>query len=164
MKNEINIKLFQSGLRWLWITLLVIAIDHYTKVLIQQSMQPYESWYVMPSLNLTLQYNKGAAFSFLDSAAGWQLWIFGILAVGISLILMRWMQKISAKQRWLAIALALIIGGALGNLWDRISYGHVIDFIDIYAGHWHWPVFNIADSAICVGAFMLIIDSFSKKT
>lgn len=156
-------KLLQTGLRWLWISVVIIGIDRFTKIQAQQSLIPYDSKPVMPFFNLTLSYNKGAAFSFLSYAAGWQVWLFGVLAIVISAILIGWLMRISHKDKWIAIALTLIIGGALGNLWDRISYGHVIDFIDLYVSQYHWPVFNIADSAICGGAVMLIIDSLCTK-
>ncbi len=158
-------KFLQSGLRWLWISVVVIALDHYTKLLAQQYLVAYDPRPVMPFFNLTLAFNKGAAFSFLSYAGGWQTWLFGILAITVSGILMIWLKKISYKQWWVAVALSMIIGGALGNLWDRINYGHVIDFIDLYVSQWHWPIFNIADAGICIGAFMLIADAlFSRKS
>lgn len=156
-------KILQSGLRWLWLTVVMIALDHYTKVQAETHLIAYDPNPIMPFFNLTLAYNKGAAFSFLSAASGWQTWLFGILAITISGILMIWLKKISYKQWWVSIALTLIIGGALGNLWDRMNYGHVIDFIDLYVSQWHWPIFNIADAGICVGAFMLIADALCCK-
>ena len=157
-------RIFSSGLPWLWVTALIVELDHVTKMLIQEHIALYETVSLFPHLNLTLTYNKGAAFSFLSSIANGQTLIFGGLAVLISLILVVWLSKISFKQSWLAIALALIIGGALGNLWDRVSIGHVVDFIDLYVNEWHWPVFNLADSAICIGAIMLFCDAFFNRT
>jgi signal peptidase II len=156
-------RLLQTGLRWLWVALVVILIDRLTKVMAQTYLIAYEPKAVMPCFNLTLAYNKGAAFSFLSYAAGWQVWFFGLLALAISTVLLVWLKRLSHHQRWVAIALAMIIGGALGNLWDRISYGHVIDFLEFYVSTWHWPIFNVADSAICVGAGMLVIDAFCSK-
>jgi len=156
-------RLTQTGIRWLWVTLVVIGLDRLTKNLAQQHLTAYEPMQIMPFFNFTLAYNKGAAFSFLNSAPGWQAWLFGVLAVGISAALVVWLTRLSYKQRWVSIALACIIGGALGNLWDRLLYGHVIDFIDLYVKTLHWPVFNLADSFICIGAFMLICDAILKK-
>lgn len=155
--------IFHSGWRWLWISAIVLIIDRVTKVLIQQHFMLYDVYSVLPFFNLTLAYNKGAAFSFLSSAAGWQAWLFGVLAVSISIALLVWLKRISYRQWWVAVALTFIIGGALGNLWDRLSYGHVIDFIDLHIANWHWPVFNVADSAICIGAVMLVMSSYSAS-
>jgi signal peptidase II len=152
-------KISHSGLSWLWLTLVVIAIDRTSKIWIVNHFNLYDTQSVLPFFNLTLVHNKGAAFSFLNEASGWQTWFFGGLALTISFVLLIWMKRISYTQRSLAIALALIIGGALGNLWDRISYGYVIDFLDFYINHWHWPVFNVADSAVCIGATLLAVDA-----
>jgi len=151
-------------LRWLWLSFLIIALDQVTKVLAEAYLQygPYNSVEVMPFLNWTLLYNKGAAFSFLSDAGGWQRWFFAVIAAAVSVFLIGWLHKLK-QDRWLAIAVALVLGGAIGNLFDRVAYGHVIDFIDVYYQQWHWPAFNIADSAICVGAVMLVIDAFVKK-
>ncbi len=113
--------------------------------------------------NVTLAYNKGAAFSFLDTASGWQTWFFGTVAVAVSVAILICLKKLTYQERWQGIALALIMGGALGNLWDRISLGYVIDFLDF---HWlglHWPAFNVADSAICIGAIMLFFDALAIR-
>lgn len=149
----------RSGLRWIWVAVLVVILDRITKTLALKNLMAYTPVKVMPFFNLTLAYNKGAAFSFLNSASGWQTWMFGGIAIGMSVILLIWLSKISVKQKWVSVALCFIIGGALGNLWDRLMYGHVIDFIQWYVGEWYWPVFNIADSAICVGATMLLLDA-----
>lgn len=156
-------KVTSTGLRWLWISVLVIILDRFTKILVQKSLVPFVAKPVMPSLNLTLSYNTGSAFSFLDSASGWQIWMFGCIAIVVSIAILVWLYRLPASQKWLGIALAFVVGGALGNLWDRFSYGHVVDFIDVYVSHLHWPVFNVADSAICVGAFMLFWDAAFKK-
>ena len=117
---------------------------------------------VLPFFNLTLAHNPGAAFSFLAGAGGWQRWFFVILAVVICTVLVIWMKRLAQSAKLEAISLALIIGGAIGNVIDRLIYGYVIDFLDVYAGSYHWPAFNIADSAIFIGAVLLIIDSFRK--
>jgi signal peptidase II len=153
-----------TGLRWLWISVIVIAFDRITKMVAQKYLVFHEALAVMPSLNFTLSYNRGSAFSFLDTAQGWQVWMFAGVAIIVSVGILVWLYRIAATQKWLGVALAFIVGGALGNLWDRFSYGHVIDFIDVYAGRFHWPVFNIADSAICVGAVMLFCDAIFRKS
>ncbi len=147
-------------LKWLWVSALVIVLDQLTKLWAGTSLNYAEPVAVLPSFNVTLLHNTGAAFSFLSQAGGWQRWFFAVIAVVISAVLLVWLKRLKPEQRWLAIALALVLGGALGNVWDRITLGYVIDFIDVYYQSWHWPAFNIADSAIFVGAVMLIIDSF----
>jgi len=154
-----NRKLIDSGLFWLWITVLVVALDQVTKVIAENSMALYESVPVMPYFNFTLAYNTGAAFSFLADASGWQRWLFAVIAVVVSVFITGWLLRLRREQKWLGVSLALVLGGAIGNVWDRITLGHVIDFIDVYYQDWHWPAFNIADSAICVGAAMLVIES-----
>lgn len=153
-------KLIHSGLFWIWISVIVVILDQASKIWADNSLilgQPVE---ILPFFNLTLLYNTGVAFSFMADAGGWQRWFFSALAAIISIIIVIWMARTSRSQIWVNIALALILGGAIGNnLIDRILYGYVIDFIDIYYHHWHWPVFNIADSAISIGAVMLLIDA-----
>ena len=112
---------------------------------------------VIPGFNLTLLHNTGAAFSLLDDQSGWQRWFFSCITISVSVGIVFWIASISASERWALSALSLILGGALGNLTDRISLGYVVDFIQIYYGQWFWPAFNVADAAICVGAVMLLI-------
>jgi signal peptidase II len=152
-------KISLSGLRWLLLSLLVIALDRWSKVAILNHFDLFEVKHITAFFNLTLAYNKGAAFSFLSAASGWQVWIFGGVAAVISLVLIVWLGRISYRQYWLGAALSLVIGGALGNLWDRFSYGSVVDFLQFHLGHLYYPVFNLADSCICVGAFMLVVDA-----
>lgn len=147
-------------LRWLWLALVVIVADQITKYIADSQLQLYWPLEVMPGFNLTLSYNTGAAFSFLADAGGWQRWFFISLALGVSAFIIMWVRRLGREERWMAIALTLILGGAVGNVIDRIFIGHVIDFIDLYYGSWHWPAFNIADSAITIGAVMMVIDSF----
>jgi len=109
--------------------------------------------------DLTLLYNKGAAFSFLANESGWQRWFFTVIAISVSSVLCVWLMKLKESEKWLAIALSLVIGGAIGNLYDRLAYGHVVDFIHLHWGGSYFPAFNIADSAISIGAAMLLIDS-----
>ncbi len=146
-------------LRWIWISALVIALDLATKWVASTYLVLHEPVAVMPMFNLTLMHNTGAAFSFLSTASGWQRWFFSIIAVVVSAAIVIWMRRLSEEERWNAIALALILGGALGNLWDRVTLGYVVDFIQIYYQRWAWPAFNIADSAIFIGAVMLVIDA-----
>jgi signal peptidase II len=151
-------------LKWLNLSALVIIFDQLTKWLMSNWLDLYETVAVVPYFNLTLAHNYGAAFSFLASAGGWQRWFFTLLAVVVSLVLIIWMKRLKANARLEAISLALILGGAIGNVIDRLMHGYVIDFLDVYVGTYHWPAFNIADSAICVGAVLLIFDSFRSKT
>ncbi len=163
MLKHFNRKFFSTGLSWLWITVIVLILDRITKVLAQKYLTAYVPLPVLPFFNLTLAYNKGAAFSFLRSASGWQVWLFGGIAALVSLGILIWLYRLSVKQYWLCIALTLVVGGALGNLWDRVSWGHVTDFIELYYANWYWPAFNIADSAICIGAFMLLCEAICKQ-
>jgi len=146
-------------LKWLWLSVLVIVLDQLTKLWASTGLDYAEPVPVLPLINLTLLHNTGAAFSFLDQAGGWQRWLFTLIAVAVSAVLLLWLRQLKPGQRWMAVALALVLGGALGNLIDRLYLGHVIDFVDVYYGQWHFPAFNLADSAISVGVVMLIIDS-----
>ena len=146
-------------LKWLWLSVLVIVLDQICKFLASHYLQLHVPVNLLPGLSLTLMHNTGAAFSFLSNAGGWQRWFFVLLTAIVSIVIVIWLIKLSREQRWVACALALILGGALGNLYDRILLGHVIDFIDVYYRDYHWPAFNIADSAITCGAVMLIIDA-----
>ncbi len=137
-------------LRWLILSLVIIALDQASKQLAEATLLVYETIPVMPFFNFTLAYNEGAAFSFLSDQGGWQRWLFSGLAAVVTLVLIGWLSRLR-DERILAIALSLVIGGAVGNLIDRLLFGHVIDFLDIYYGTWHWPAFNIADSAITIG-------------
>jgi len=147
-------------LKWFWLSALVIILDQLTKYQASQYLALHEPRAIITGFNLTLMHNTGAAFSFLSQAGGWQRWLFiGIGSViGTGIII--WMIGLPSEKRWLAAALALILGGAFGNLFDRIVLGYVIDFIEVYYRGWYWPAFNIADSAITIGAIMLIIDAF----
>ncbi|CAL1241776.1 signal peptidase II [Candidatus Methylocalor cossyra] len=150
-------------LRWLWLSALVIALDQLTKRLIDASMDVYQSIALLPSFQLTYLRNQGAAFSFLAQAGGWQRWFFIALAVAASAFICHWLYRLERGRCWEAAAWALILGGALGNLIDRIVYGYVIDFLDVYYGEWHWPAFNVADSAITVGVALLLIDAVRPR-
>jgi len=149
-------------LPWLWLSALIVAADLLTKYLASTNLEYAVPVPVMPLFNLTLLHNTGAAFSFLASASGWQRWFFAGLAVVVSLVLIRWLATLK-DDRWLACAIALVLGGALGNLYDRVTLGYVVDFLHFYWGNYHFPAFNIADSAITVGAGMMILDLFRSK-
>jgi signal peptidase II len=146
-------------LKWLWLSLAVIITDQVTKYYATDLLIYAEPVAVMPLFNLTLLHNTGAAFSFLSDAGGWQRWFFSAMAVGVSIGITIWLSRLGPRERWLAIALALVVGGALGNLWDRLYFGYVVDFIQVYYQRWYFPAFNIADSAITIGAIMLLIDA-----
>jgi len=147
-------------LKYLWITLIVIVLDQITKQLAEHFLAFHVPVPVIPMFNLTLSYNTGAAFSFLSEAGGWQRWFFVVLALVVSVVIVMWLRKLPAQDKWVAIALAMVLGGALGNVIDRLLLGHVIDFLHVYYEQWSWPIFNIADSAISIGVAILLIDSF----
>jgi signal peptidase II len=147
-------------MKWLWLSALVIVLDQITKYLASHYLPFQQQVPVMPMFNLTLMHNTGAAFSMLHSAGGWQRWFFAALALGVSIGIVVWLRRLPAGKRWLACALALVVGGALGNLYDRLTLGYVIDFIQVFYENHYFPSFNIADSAISVGAVMLLIDAF----
>jgi signal peptidase II len=149
-------------LRWLWLSGLMIGLDQLTKWWAETTLNLYEPVPILPFFNLTLMYNTGAAFSFLAGAGGWQRWFFLVVSLIISIILVVWISRLREGEGRLALALALILGGAVGNLGDRELHGYVVDFLDFYDGQWHWPAFNVADSAITVGAILLILDSLLR--
>lgn len=148
-----------NSLLWMWLSLIVIICDQFSKYAATKYLIYQQANEIFPGFNLTLVHNTGAAFSFLSQAGGWQRWFFIVLTSVISIGLIYWLSTLPRRRIWLAAALALVLGGALGNLWDRISLGYVIDFIDVFYNHWHWPAFNVADSCISIGAGMLIIDA-----
>ena len=143
--------------RWLWLSALVVALDQGTKWMAGAALDPYLPVPLVPSLNLTLMYNEGAAFSFLAGAGGWQRWFFAGLATLVTIALGVWLHRLKATERMTAIGIALVMGGAVGNLIDRILTGRVVDFIDVYYADWHWPAFNLADSAITLGVALLLV-------
>lgn len=149
--------------RWLMLSLFVLIADQATKQLVEANFLVFEQLPVLPFLNLTLVYNEGAAFSFLSDQGGWQRWLFSGLAAAVSVVLTVWLFQLRSGQKWTAAALSLLIGGALGNLVDRLVFGHVIDFIDVFYGRWHWPAFNVADSAIFIGVAMILLETFFPR-
>ena len=149
-----------SMLKWLGLSLFAILLDQGTKLAIDSSMKLYQSIPVLPFFKLTYVHNTGAAFSFLSEAGGWQRWFFAGLALAISCVIAVWLARLKQHETLLAVALALVLGGAIGNLIDRLAYGYVIDFLDVYYQTWHWPAFNIADSAITLGVILMLLESF----
>jgi len=147
----------QSGLAWLMVSATIIALDQLTKAIVLRTLEPYVPHTVIPGFfNWTLAFNTGAAFSFLADQEGWQRWLFTALAIAVSAVLARWLARTPRSDWRTALPLALVIGGALGNLIDRIRAGHVTDFIQVYYRDWVFPSFNVADSAISVGAVLLV--------
>lgn len=153
-------------LAWLWLSVVVVVLDQLSKAYFEGQLSLYQRIEVIPDLfSWTLAYNTGAAFSFLADHSGWQRWLFAAIAIAVSITLVVWLKRLGRNDTWIAIALALILGGAIGNLYDRIVLGHVIDFILVHWREHLFPAFNLADSAITVGAIMLALDMFrTKKT
>ena len=154
----------RNALSWLTVSAVVIALDQLTKQIALTLLQPYAPHPVIPGLlNWTLAFNTGAAFSFLHDAGGWQRWLFSLLAVSVSGVLIVWLSRLPRGEWRTALPLAFVIGGALGNLVDRVRLGRVTDFIEVYHEQWSWPAFNIADSAIFVGAVLLIVFGLGSR-
>lgn len=151
------------ALRWYGLALVVIVLDQYTKGLASAALDYGQPVRVFSWFNLTLQHNTGAAFSFLSDAGGWQRYFFSVVAVVISMVLVVWLYRLPPGQRLLALSLGLILGGALGNLWDRLVLGYVVDFISVHYDQHYFPAFNVADSAISVGAALMLWDSFIHR-
>ncbi len=155
-----KLPLLQSGFWWMWLTVILVLVDQVTKHLAVFYIQTHEVIEVMPFFNLVIRYNPGAAFSFLADAGGWQHYFFSGISIVVSAGIIYWMTITPVKNRLLSLSLALILAGALGNLYDRLTIGEVVDFIDWHNGEHHWPAFNIADSVIMLGAAMMLIESF----
>ena len=152
--------------KWLSLSALVITLDQITKYIANHNLVYASPAEVMPFFNFTLLYNRGAAFSFLNDASGWQRWFFITIASAAVIFIFLWLRKLKPGpgQTTLAVGLALVLGGAAGNLIDRVLYGHVIDFIQLYYRDFYWPAFNVADSAIFVGAILLIWNGIFQNT
>lgn len=143
--------------RWLGVSATVVAADLATKAWVSRALSYGDVVEVTPFFNFVLTHNTGAAFSFLAGAGGWQRWFFTVVAIAISAALVVMLRR-PHRDRLVPLALALVLGGALGNLWDRVTLGHVVDFVQLHAGGYYWPAFNVADSAITVGVVLLIWD------
>jgi signal peptidase II len=147
-------------LHWLALTGAIIAADQWSKHWIEGALQLSESRYCLPVFNLVRAHNRGAAFSMFDAASGWQRWVFSALAVVVSVTLVTWLARLERRAGLMAAALASILGGALGNVIDRLRLGYVVDFLQVHWQQHYFPAFNIADSAITVGAGLLLLDAF----
>jgi signal peptidase II len=147
-------------LKWLWLSLGVVIFDQVTKQIAEAQLSLHQAINVMPYFDWYLTYNTGAAFSLLADAGGWQRWFFTVIAIVVSAVLVQWIRKLPHEETLTALSLCLILGGAIGNLIDRILLGHVIDYIQVWLGSYPFPAFNIADAAISVGAALLILSSF----
>jgi signal peptidase II len=153
-------ELKSSGIRWLWISLLVIATDQLSKLWIERTLQLGEGFAALPVLDIVRAHNAGAAFSFLATAGGWQRWAFTLVALVISVALVVWLRKLSvATHKVLAGGITLILGGAIGNVIDRFEHGYVVDFLSAHWGTAYFPAFNVADAAISIGAACVILDA-----
>ena len=150
-----------SGVRWLWLSLAIIVADQATKAAMLATFQPGEVRPFTAFFSLVLNFNTGAAFSFLADADGWQRWFFAAIAAGAA-VLIAWLLRRGGSRLYCA-GLALIAGGALGNLWDRLAIGKVVDFLLFHYAGWFYPAFNVADSAITIGAGLIIVDSFRQR-
>lgn len=145
---------------WLWLSVLVLALDQWTKRIILDRFAPYDEITWLPVLDIVRWHNEGAAWSFLSDAGGWQRWFFTVLGLGVSLGILVWLRQLPAKgQGRVAAGLALVMAGALGNVIDRVHLGYVVDFIKVHYGQWVFPAFNVADSAISIGAALIILDA-----
>ena len=160
-KNRFSSTPGTSLVPWLGIATIIILLDQITKITIAKTFAYGQAKAITSFFNLTLVYNKGAAFSFLAAESGWQRYLFTALGIGAALVIV-FLLKRHAGQRLFCWALALILGGAIGNVIDRMLYGHVIDFLDFHTTGWHFPAFNVADSAICIGAALFILDELRR--
>lgn len=152
----------QGSLVYLWLAGAVVLLDQWTKALIQERLRLFQTVVLLPVLEITRVTNRGAAFSFLNDASGWQRWLFATLAIVVSVALMVWLRRIDRRSRLLAGGVALILGGAVGNLIDRLRIGEVVDFITAHWGPHYFPSFNVADSAITIGAVLLLLDAATE--
>lgn len=155
---------YKNNLIWCWLSVCIILVDQCSKYMVLHALTLYQSIAVFPFFNLTLLHNTGAAFSFLSQQPSLAFWTFSAIAIVMSLLILVWLYGLPLEHKRIAWALSLVLGGALGNLIDRLHYGYVIDFLDVYYQNWHFPAFNIADSAISIGAVLLCAGLFFKKS
>jgi len=148
--------------KWYGLALLVLLADQVSKTWFSANLEYAQPWVITDFFNFTLLHNTGAAFSFLSDSGGWQRWFFSIIAAIVSCVLVVWLARLDAAKRCEAAALGLVLGGAVGNLIDRVQLGYVVDFIVVHYQNNYWPAFNIADSAICVGAVLLLVDGYRQ--
>ncbi|CAN4275163.1 LspA Lipoprotein signal peptidase [Methylophilaceae bacterium] len=147
--------------KWMSVSAVVFGLDLYTKHLIQNAFEYAEHLKITSFFDLVRYHNEGAAFSFLSNAGGWQRWFFSGISM-IAILVITYLIKKHQSQKLFCLGLALLLGGAIGNLYDRLTLGYVVDFLSFHVNDWFWPAFNVADSAICVGVALLLIDSFKK--
>jgi signal peptidase II len=162
--SKIFILFNNSGLRWLWLTLVFLVLDQMTKHWVAGSFSLYESINVLPIFSITYVHNPGAAFSFLANQDGWQRWFFTAIATIACIVFIVWLTKLTKSQTLLSIAVALMLSGAMGNLIDRALFGYVIDFLHFHWSGYDFPAFNVADSMIFIGAALMILESFTTNT
>jgi len=148
--------------KWLLLSGVVVVLDRMTKLAVMRTLSLHESIELTPFFNMVYVYNRGAAFSFLSDAGGWQRELFIAIALGAS-VWIAWLLRKHSSQRLFCLSLSLILGGALGNVIDRVLYGAVVDFLDFHAFGWHWPAFNVADMAISCGAVLLVWDALKTR-
>lgn len=160
MPAQSLMSLSSPQIKWLWASLLVVILDQASKQFAELQLTPHQPVNLFPYFDWYLTYNTGAAFSLLADAGGWQRWLFTIIAIVISIVIVQWVRKLPGEETLTAVSLCLILGGAIGNLIDRILLGHVIDYIQVWLGSYPFPAFNLADAAISVGAVLLILSSF----
>lgn len=153
----------QTGWRLLWLSALVVLLDQWTKTVASSHLALYIPKKITSFFNLTLMHNEGVAFSILADQSGWQRYFIAVVASLIVIWLLYWLYQNKSSQRLQNTALVLVIGGAIGNIWDRIELGYVVDFIELHYQQYYWPAFNLADSAICLGAVLLIIDAIKNR-
>ena len=153
----------QPAGKYLLLVLVILVLDQLSKLWVLSSYQLYEVQPLLPVFNMTLVFNEGAAFSFLSDAGGWQRGFFIVLSSLVSVVLLVWLLRLKPGERLTAISLAFILGGALGNLADRVRLGKVVDFLDFYWQQWHWPAFNLADSAIFIGVVLMLLGSLLQR-
>jgi len=149
--------------RYLAVSAVVLVLDQLSKLAATRWLDYRVEVPVAPFFNLSLAHNRGAAFSFLSDASGWQHWFFSGIALIVSVVIVLWLRRLKPEERQVGWALSLVLGGAIGNVVDRLRLGYVVDFVDFYVGAWHWPTFNVADSAISVGAVLLALDAFGIR-
>ncbi|MFK7733367.1 MAG: signal peptidase II [Pseudomonadales bacterium] len=153
-------EVYKRNSLWLVLSVVIFLLDIWTKNLASSQLQYARPVEILPILNFTLLHNPGAAFSFLSDAGGWQRWFFTVISAVVSAVLLVWLFRLQRNEKLLALSLALILGGAIGNLYDRVTLGYVVDFISFHYAGRYFPAFNIADSAISVGAVLMILDMF----
>jgi signal peptidase II len=161
--SNVSLRSGYLACRWYGLAVVIVLLDQYTKGLASAELQYGRPVEVFSWFNLTLQHNTGAAFSFLNDAGGWQRYFFTAIASVISIGLIAWLFLMPRSQKLLALALSLILGGAIGNLWDRVALGYVVDFVSVHYGGKYFPAFNIADASISIGAVLMLIDSFIHR-